>query len=85
MQKENEKGIKEASNKSAEETKKGIKRDYSDTDLSNDEIKKLIDESPRTRSSMPILGIQNLHAGAVEYIQKNHKRIAIEKIRAKFC
>ncbi|GAA9963071.1 hypothetical protein VN0920_14210 [Helicobacter pylori] len=42
MQKENEKGIKEASNKSAEETKKGIKRDYSDTDLSNDEIKKLI-------------------------------------------
>ncbi|WP_425331406.1 DUF3519 domain-containing protein [Helicobacter pylori] len=85
MQKENAKGIKEASKKSAEETKKGIKRDYSDTDLSNDEIKKLIDESPRTGSSMPILGMQNLNAEAVEYIQKNHKRIAVEKIRAKFC
>ncbi len=85
MQKENAKGIKEASKKSAEETKKGIKRDYSDTDLSNDEIKKLIDESPRTGSSMPILGMQNLNAEAVEYIQKNHKRIAVEKIRARFC
>ncbi|WP_373416492.1 DUF3519 domain-containing protein, partial [Helicobacter pylori] len=67
------------------ETKKGIKQDYSDTNLSNDEIKKLIDESPRTGSSMPILGMQNLNAEAVEYIQKNHKRIAVEKIRAKFC
>ncbi|WP_425330557.1 DUF3519 domain-containing protein [Helicobacter pylori] len=67
------------------ENKKGIKRDYSDTNLSNDEIKKLIDESPRTGSSMPILGMQNLNAEAVEYIQKNHKRIAVEKIRAKFC
>ncbi|GAA7298198.1 hypothetical protein ID0562_14270 [Helicobacter pylori] len=51
-------------------TEKGIKRDYSDTNLSNDEIKKLIDESPRTGSSMPILGMQNLNAEAVEYIQK---------------
>ncbi|GAA7780857.1 hypothetical protein HpMS110_12690 [Helicobacter pylori] len=85
MQKENDKRIKEASNKSAEETQKGIKRDYSDTNLSNDEIKKLINESPRTGSSMPILGIQNLHAGAVEYIQKNHKRIAVEKIEPSFA
>ncbi len=61
MQKENEKGLKEVSKRSAEETKKGIKRDYSDTDLSNDEIKKLIDESPRTGSSIPILGMQNLN------------------------
>ncbi|GAA7256419.1 hypothetical protein HpCK38_12000 [Helicobacter pylori] len=67
------------------ETKKGIKRDYSDTDLSNGEIKKLIDESPRTGSSMPILGMQNLNAEAVEYIQKNHKRIAIEKIEPSFA
>ncbi|WP_373564947.1 PBECR3 domain-containing polyvalent protein [Helicobacter pylori] len=67
------------------ETKKGIKRDYSDTNLSNDEIKKLIDESPRTGSSMPILGMQNLHAEAVEYIQKNHKRIAVEKIEPSFA
>ncbi|WP_232509624.1 DUF3519 domain-containing protein [Helicobacter pylori] len=85
MQKETKKGIKEVRKKSAEETEKGIKRDYSDTNLSNDEIKKLIDESPRTGSSMPILGMQNLNAEAVEYIQKNHKRIAVEKIRAKFC
>ncbi|GAA7315777.1 hypothetical protein BD0109_09280 [Helicobacter pylori] len=67
------------------ETKKWIKRDYSDTNLSNDEIKKLIDESPRTGSSMPILGMQNLNAEAVEHIQKNHKRIAIEKIEPSFA
>ncbi|GAA9331229.1 hypothetical protein HpHA245_04920 [Helicobacter pylori] len=79
MQKENEKEIKEASKTSAEETKKGIKRD-SDTDLSNDEIKKLIDESPRTGSSMPILGIQNLNAEAVEYIQKKHAKVGIERL-----
>ncbi|WQV18855.1 DUF3519 domain-containing protein [Helicobacter pylori] len=85
MQKESEKGIKEASKKSAEETKKGIKRDYSDTNLSNDGIKKLVNESPRTGSSMPILGMQNLHAGTVEYIQKNHKRIAVEKIEPSFA
>ncbi|GAA8747275.1 hypothetical protein BTM112_14450 [Helicobacter pylori] len=85
MQKENEKEIKEASKKSAEKTEKGIKRDYSDTKLSNDEIKKLIDESPRTGSSMPILGMQNLNAEAVEYIHKKHKRIAIEKIEPSFA
>ncbi|GAA9472736.1 hypothetical protein BTM449_06920 [Helicobacter pylori] len=67
------------------ETQKGIKRDYSDMNLSNDEIKKLIDESPRTGSSMPILGMQNLNAEALEYIQKNHKRIAVEKIEPSFA
>ncbi len=85
MQKESEKGIKEVSKKSAEEIEKVVKRDYSDTDLSNDEIKKLIDESPRTGSSMPILGMQNLNAEAVKYIQKNHKRIAVEKIDPRFA
>ncbi|WP_444685876.1 PBECR3 domain-containing polyvalent protein, partial [Helicobacter pylori] len=84
MQKENEK-VKEASKKNAKETEKGIKRDYSDTHLNADEIKKLIDESPRTGSSMPILGMQNLNAEAVEYIQKNHKRIAVEKIDPSFA
>ncbi|WRG79331.1 DUF3519 domain-containing protein [Helicobacter pylori] len=69
MQKENEKGIK------AEALKK----------LNFDGIKKLIDESPRTGSSMPILGMQNLNAEAVEYIQKNHKRIAVEKIEPSFA
>ncbi|WQR93005.1 DUF3519 domain-containing protein [Helicobacter pylori] len=85
MQKENEKGIKEATKKNAEKTQERIKLDYSDTDLSNDEIKKLIDESPRTGSSMPILGMQNLNAEAVKYIQKNHKRIAVEKIDPSFA
>ncbi|GAA7678974.1 hypothetical protein JP0148_14350 [Helicobacter pylori] len=45
MQKENEKGIKEASKKSAEETKKGIKRDYSDTSLSTSQIKELLNNA----------------------------------------
>ncbi|MGL2786390.1 DUF3519 domain-containing protein, partial [Helicobacter pylori] len=53
--------------------------------LDFDEIKKLIDESPRTGSSMPILGMQNFTAEAVEYIQKNHKRIAVEKIEPSFA
>ncbi|WP_372000231.1 DUF3519 domain-containing protein, partial [Helicobacter pylori] len=53
--------------------------------LDFDEIKKLIDESPRTGSSMPILGMQNLNAEAVEYIKKNHKRIAVEKIEPNFA
>ncbi|MCQ2657866.1 DUF3519 domain-containing protein, partial [Helicobacter pylori] len=53
--------------------------------LNFDEIKKLINESPRTGSSMPILGMQNLNAEAVEYIQKNHKRIAVEKIEPSFA
>ncbi|WQY57561.1 DUF3519 domain-containing protein [Helicobacter pylori] len=69
MQKESEKGSK------AEVLKK----------LNFDGIKKLIDESPRTGSSMPILGMQNLNAEAVEYIQKNHKRIAVEKIDPSFA
>ncbi len=71
MQKESEKGIKQK----LETLKK----------LNFDEIKKLIDESPRTGSSMPILGMQNLNAEAVEYIQKNHKRIAVEKIEPSFA
>ncbi|EJB99862.1 hypothetical protein HPHPP2_0574 [Helicobacter pylori Hp P-2] len=53
--------------------------------LDFDEIKKLIDESPRTGSSMPILGMQNFTAEAVEYIHKNHKRIAVEKIEPNFA
>ncbi len=34
---------------------------------------------------MPILGMQNLNAEVVEYIQKNHKRIAVEKIAPSFA
>ncbi|KNX46260.1 hypothetical protein AEY53_03575 [Helicobacter pylori] len=84
MQKESEKKIKEVSKASAEESEKGIK-DEAVKKLHFDEIKKLIDESPRTGSSMPILGMQNLNAEAVEYIQKNHKRIAVEKIEPSFA
>ncbi len=66
------------------ESEKGSK-DEALKKLNFDEIKKLIDESPRTGSSMPILGMQNLNAEAVEYIQKNHKRIAVEKIEPSFA
>ncbi len=66
------------------ESEKGIKAEAVKK-LNFDEIKKLIDESPRTGSSMPILGMQNLNAEAVEYIQKNHKRIAVEKIEPSFA
>ncbi|MFP6314442.1 DUF3519 domain-containing protein [Helicobacter pylori] len=66
------------------ESEKGIKAEALKK-LNFDEIKKLIDESPRTGSSMPILGKQNLNAEAVEYIQKNHKRIAVEKIEPSFA
>ncbi|WP_000775300.1 DUF3519 domain-containing protein [Helicobacter pylori] len=66
------------------ESEKGIKAEALKK-LNFDEIKKLIDESPRTGSSMPILGMQNLNAEAVEYIQKNHKRIAVEKIEPSFA
>ncbi|GAA7409719.1 hypothetical protein HpCK98_15330 [Helicobacter pylori] len=66
------------------ETKKGSKAEALKK-LNFDEIKKLIDESPRTGSSMPILGMQNLNAESVEYIQKNHKRIAVEKIEPSFA
>ncbi len=66
------------------ETEKAFKAEAGEK-LNFDEIKKLIDESPRTGSSMPILGMQNLNAEAVEYIQKNHKRIAVEKIEPSFA
>ncbi|MCQ2669225.1 DUF3519 domain-containing protein, partial [Helicobacter pylori] len=66
------------------ESEKGIKAEALKK-LDFDEIKKLIDESPQTGSSMTILGMQNLNAEAVEYIQKNHKRIAVEKIEPSFA
>ncbi|GAA8253312.1 hypothetical protein HpBT156_10230 [Helicobacter pylori] len=78
-QKENEKAIKEASKTSAEETKKGIKRD-SDTDLSNDEIKKLIDESPNNGKDIIVIGDDNLTPEIVEYIHKKHAKVGIERL-----
>ncbi|MFP6134978.1 DUF3519 domain-containing protein, partial [Helicobacter pylori] len=72
---ESEKGIKEVSKKSAEALKK----------LNFDEIKKLIDESPNNGKDIIVIGDNNLTPEIVEYIQKNHKRIAVEKIEPSFA
>ncbi|GAA7344940.1 DUF3519 domain-containing protein [Helicobacter pylori] len=81
MQKESEKGLKEASKKSAEETtQKGVKRDYSDKKLSNDEIKKLIDESPNNGKDIIVIGEDNLTPEIVEYIHKKHAKVGIERL-----
>uniref|UniRef100_UPI000EAE2D4E PBECR3 domain-containing polyvalent protein n=1 Tax=Helicobacter pylori TaxID=210 RepID=UPI000EAE2D4E len=81
MQKESEKGIKEVSKKSAEESEKGIKRDFSDTNLSNDEIKALLNNAkiPTSGRDAVIFGKNNLTPEVVEFIHKNNKRMAIEK------
>ncbi|WRE63699.1 DUF3519 domain-containing protein [Helicobacter pylori] len=80
MQKETQKEIKEATKKSAEETEKGIKRDYSDTNLSNDEIKKLIDESPNNGKDIIVIGDDNLTPEIVKYIHKKHAKVGIERL-----
>ncbi|BAW47171.1 putative uncharacterized protein [Helicobacter pylori] len=80
MQKEKEKGIKEASKTSAKETQKGIKRDYSDTSLSTDEVKKLIDESPNNGKDIIVIGEDNLTPEIVEYIHKKHAKVGIERL-----
>ncbi|GAA7657177.1 hypothetical protein TH0460_07910 [Helicobacter pylori] len=69
MQKESEKGIK------AEAVKK----------LNFDGIKKLIDESPNNGKDIIVIGDDNLTPEIVEYIHKNHKRIAVEKIEPSFA
>ncbi|WRD65182.1 DUF3519 domain-containing protein [Helicobacter pylori] len=82
MQKESEKGIKEVSKKSAEETtQKGIKRDYSDTNLSNGEITELLNnaEIPTSGRDAIIFGTNNLTPEIVEFLHKNNKRMIIEK------
>ncbi|WQZ99680.1 DUF3519 domain-containing protein [Helicobacter pylori] len=81
MQKENEKGIKEVSKKSAEETKKGVKRDYSDTDLSASQIKELLNnaEIPTSGRDAITFGTNNLNPEIVEFIHKNNKKMIIEK------
>ncbi|WP_425330728.1 DUF3519 domain-containing protein [Helicobacter pylori] len=70
MQKENEKGIKEASKKSAEAVKK----------LNFDEIKKLIDESPNNGKDIIVIGEDNLTPEIVEYIHKKHAKVGIERL-----
>ncbi|GAA8779798.1 hypothetical protein oki760_09360 [Helicobacter pylori] len=77
---ESEKGIKEASQKSAKESEKGIKKDYSDTHLSKDEIKKLIDESPNNGKDIIVIGEDNLTPEIIEYIHKKHAKVGIERL-----
>ncbi len=81
MQKESEKGIKEASKTSAEETEKGIKRDYSDTNLSNGEIKELLNnaEIPTSGRDAITFGVNNLNPEIVDFLHKNNKKMIIEK------
>nr|WP_038419278.1 DUF3519 domain-containing protein [Helicobacter pylori] len=79
MQKEKDK-VKEVSKKNAKETEKGIKQDYSDTHLSNDAIKKLIDESPNNGKDIIVIGEDNLTPEIVEYIQKKHAKVGIERL-----
>ncbi|RVY21955.1 DUF3519 domain-containing protein [Helicobacter pylori] len=68
--------IKEASKKSAE-----IKRDFSDTKLSNDEIKELLNnaEIPTSGRDAITFGVNNLNHEMVEFLHKNNKKMIIEK------
>ncbi|WQT45603.1 DUF3519 domain-containing protein [Helicobacter pylori] len=81
MQKENEKGIKEASKTSAEKKEKGIKRDYSDTDLSVSQVKELLNNAkiPTSGRNAVIFGKNNLTPEIVEFLHKNNKKMIIEK------
>ncbi|UOR88310.1 DUF3519 domain-containing protein [Helicobacter pylori] len=79
MQKENEKGIKEASKKSAKESEKGIKAEALKK-LNFDEIKKLIDESPNNGKDIIVIGEDNLTPEIVEYIHKKHAKVGIERL-----
>ncbi|MFP6120328.1 DUF3519 domain-containing protein, partial [Helicobacter pylori] len=76
MQKESEKGIKETSKQAAE-----IKRDFSDTKLSNDEIKELLNnaEIPTSGRDAITFGVNNLNPEMVEFLHKNNKKMIIEK------
>ncbi|WRA78983.1 DUF3519 domain-containing protein [Helicobacter pylori] len=81
MQKESEKGVKEASKQAIEETEKEAKRDFSDTSLSNDEKKALLNNAKISTSGRDavIFGKNNLTPEMVEFLQKNHKKMIIEK------
>ncbi|MGT0091682.1 hypothetical protein V5H58_05310, partial [Helicobacter pylori] len=70
MQKESEKGIKEASKTNAEAVKK----------LNFDGIKKLIDESPNNGKDIIVIGEDNLTPEIVEYIHKKHAKVGIERL-----
>ncbi|WRA68401.1 DUF3519 domain-containing protein [Helicobacter pylori] len=77
MQKES----KEATKTSAEKAKKEVKRDYSDTNLSNNEIKALLNNAkiPTSGRDAVIFGKNNLTPEMVEFLHKNNKKMIIEK------
>ncbi|ANT42571.1 putative crystallin beta/gamma motif-containing protein [Helicobacter phage Pt1846U] len=76
MQKESEKGSKEVSKKTTE-----TKRDFSDTNLGNDEIKALLNNAkiPTSGRDAVIFGKNNLNPEIVEFLHKNNKKMIIEK------
>ncbi|WP_143432452.1 DUF3519 domain-containing protein, partial [Helicobacter pylori] len=76
MQKETKKGIKEVSKKTTE-----TKRDYSDTDLSANQIKDLLNNAkiPTSGRDAVIFGKNNLTPEIVEFLHKNNKKMIIEK------
>ncbi|MDU9793454.1 DUF3519 domain-containing protein, partial [Helicobacter pylori] len=63
------------------ESEKGIKRDYSDTKLRNDEIKELLNnaEIPTSGRDAITFGVNNLNPEIVEFLHKNNKKMIIEK------
>ncbi|MGL2501415.1 hypothetical protein ACOWN0_06540, partial [Helicobacter pylori] len=63
------------------ESEKGIKRDYSDTNLGNDEIKALLNnaEIPTSGRDAITFGVDNLTPEIVEFMHKNNKKMIIEK------
>ncbi|MGL2520468.1 DUF3519 domain-containing protein [Helicobacter pylori] len=76
-------GIKQASEEIKEASKKSakIKRDFSDTKLSNDEIKELLNnaEIPTSGRDAITFGVNNLNPEIVEFLHKNNKKMIIEK------
>uniref|UniRef100_UPI001E5A03EF PBECR3 domain-containing polyvalent protein n=1 Tax=Helicobacter pylori TaxID=210 RepID=UPI001E5A03EF len=63
------------------EAKKEIKRDYSDTDLSTNQIKELLNNAkiPTSGRDAIIFGKNNLTPEIVEFLHKNNKKMIIEK------
>ncbi len=76
-------GVKQASEEIKEASKKSteIKRDFSDTKLSNDEIKELLNnaEIPTSGRDAITFGVNNLNPEIVEFLHKNNKKMIIEK------
>ncbi|MGL2684761.1 DUF3519 domain-containing protein, partial [Helicobacter pylori] len=63
------------------ETEKEIKRDFSDTNLSNEQIKELLNNAkiPTSGRDAVIFGKNNLTPEIVEFMHKNNKKMSIEK------